>query len=134
MSWKRPVSILVVTILTGLPVSGTTCALLCGSVASGSATGHHHGSTHAAEEPARPSSSAQIQSVSDHDCRMHDDALRQAATAAAWRSEQGVTSIPLALVRVAATLEALTGSGQRFHYSTPPGTAPPTATPLVLRV
>ncbi len=136
VSWKRPVSILVLAILTGLPVSGAVCAMLCESAASSTASvsGHHHGSTNNVEERAPSSTSVQIQSVSDHDCNNHDAALRQTSTTAAERADWGISSIPIATTTVLATFKALTGSEPHFEYSTPPGSAPPTTTPLVLRV
>ena len=136
VNWKRPVSVVVLAILSALPVSGAVCAMLCESAASSptSVSGHHHGSTNDVEEPAPSSTSAQIQSVSDHDCNSHDAALRQASTTAAERTNWGVTSIPLATTTVTSKFNALTESEPRFDYSNPPGTAPPTTTPLVLRV
>ena len=136
MSWKRPVSVVVLAILTALPVSGAMCAMLCESAASStaSASGHHHGSTNNAEEPARPSTNVHIQCVSDHDCNSHDAALWQSSTAAAGRAEWSVASISLGTTSASATAKALTDSGPHFEYRAPPGTAPPTTTPLVLRV
>lgn len=136
VSWKRPVSLVVLAILTALPVSGAVCAMLCESAASSTASvsEHHHGSTNNVEEPAPPATSVQIQGVSDYDCSSHDAALRQASTTAAERADWGISSIPIATTTVLATFKALTDSGPHFEYSTPPGSAPPTTTPLVLRV
>lgn len=135
VSWKRPVSVVVLAILTALPASGVVCAMLCESATSSTASvsGHHHGSTNSAEEPARPATSVRIQSVSDHDCSGHGAALRQASTTAAERTGWSVTSIPFATT-VPATFRALTESGPPFEYSTLPDISPPTTTPLVLRV
>lgn len=136
VSWKRPVSVVVLASLTALPVSGAVCAVLCKSATSRTAmaSGHHHGSSHNAEAAARPSVEAQISGVSGHDCSSYDAALLQASTAAADRAAWGVTSISLAATSVPATLNALTDSGPHFEYRAPPGTAPPTTTPFVLRV
>lgn len=136
VSWRRPVTILALALLTGPAVSGTMCAMLCESAASSpaSVSGHHHGSTGNADEPARPSTAVHIQSVSDHDCSSHDAALRRASTTVPERTDWGITSLPLATVPAPSTFNALTGAGPRFEYSTSPGTAPPTTTPLVLRV
>ena len=135
---QRTISIVVLAILTALPVSGAVCAMLCESEASSTASvsGHHHGSTNNVEEPAAPATrvQVQIQSVSDHDCNTHDAALRQASTTAAERADWGISSIPLATTTVLATFRPLTDSEPQFEYSTPPGSTPPTTTPLVLRV
>lgn len=133
---QRTISIVVLAILTALPVSGTLCAMLCESAASSptSVSGHHHGSTTDVDEPAPFSTSAQVRSVSDHDCNSHDGALRQASTTATERANWDITSIPSATTIALATFKAPADSGPHFEYSTPPGSAPPTTTPLVLRV
>ena len=133
---QRTISIVVLAILSALPVSGAVCATLCESAASSptSVSEHHHGSTNEVEEPAPSSTSAQVQSVSDHDCNSHDGALRQASTTAAERANWGISSIPSATTIALATFKAPADSGPHFEYSPPPGSAPPTTTPLVLRV
>ena len=135
MSWKRPVGICILAIMAALPVSGAVCTMLCDSAPSSTAlaSGHHHGTKHAAESP-RASSEAQLQGVSEHDCSSHDAAFRQAPTTAAEKADWGVTSIPLVSTVVPETFKALTELGQHFEYTAPPATAPPTTTPLVLRV
>lgn len=127
-------SILVLAFLTGLPVSGALCAMLCESAPTNSSMspGHHHGSASNAQTPDHPFTEFRIQGVSEHDCNSHDG--RQASTTAAKRADSGVTSIPLVTAVAPATFKALAVSGPYFEYSTLPGSAPPTATPLVLRV
>lgn len=127
---RRLVSILVLAILTALPVSGAVCTALCESAASAS---EHHSSARSCEESARPSTDAQIYGVSEHDCGSHDAVLLQTSATAAGRTDWGATSI-LATATVPATFKALTDFRPHFKHTTPPGTAPPTTTPLVLRV
>ena len=135
MSWKRPVSICILAMMAALPVSGAVCTMLCDSPRSNSvlASGHHHGTKHAAA-PASASNEAQIQGVSQHDCSNHDAAVRQVSTTAAERADWGTTVAPLLTTVVQETSETLTKLKPHFEYSAPPGTAPPTTTPLVLRV
>ena len=130
---QRTISILVLTLLTALPVSGTLCAMLCDSAAKATAAAHH-GSGKNCEEPPRPSAGTQIQGVSEHDCSTHDGAVRQATSTVASRAD-GVAG---AVLLATPTARAITTSSIRvdssFDYDAPPGTTPPTTTPLVLRV
>ena len=129
---QRSVSIVVLAVLTALPVWGAACGILCNSAATASASSHH-GSDKECEEPAGPSSEVQIQGVSEHDCGTHDAVVRQASTTAGERSV-GVSSPPPAVPAVHATVHALPALETSFAQGAPPGTAPPTTTPLVLRV
>ncbi len=132
VSSRQFVSAFVLVILTALPVSGSVCALLC-DTAKSNATAGHHGSAKDCEEPAPSPAGVQIRGVSDHDCSTHD-AVRQASLAAAEKANASVTSIPLLanLVTVGFTIPLNTGS--YLQHSSPPGTAPPTTTPLVRRI
>jgi hypothetical protein len=71
---------------------------------------------------------------SEHDCGTHDGAIRQASTAAADRADVMTKSVPLVIGAVPIVLAVRRDSQALFDYSSPPGTAPPTTTPLVLRV
>jgi hypothetical protein len=123
---------LVLTVLTALPVSGTVCAMVCDSPAKTAAS--HHGSGKNCEEPARPSTGVQLRGVSEHDCSTHDPAVRQVATTAAERADLTAPSSPLAVAVLHSTATVTTDSESIFDYSAPQGTAPPTTAPLVLRV
>lgn len=129
---QRSISIVVLAVLTALPVSGAVCAMLCESADTASASGHH-GSGTKCEEPDRPASDVQIRGASEHDCSTHDAVARQTSTTAMERAA-GVASPRLAVAAVYATLRALPVVETAFAHSAPPGTAPPTTTPLVLRV
>ena len=129
---QRSIGIVVLAVLTALPVSGAVCAMLCESAATASASGHH-GSGTKCEEPDRPSSDVQIRGVSEHDCSTHDAVVRRTSTTATERAA-GVPSPPLAVAAVYATLRDLPVCETAFAHRAPPGTAPPTTTPLVLRV
>ena len=126
-------SAFVLVVLTALPVSGSVCALLC-DAAKSNATAGHHGSAKDCDEPAPSSTGVQIRGISEHDCSTHDTAIRQASLTAAEKATVSVTSIPLVanLVTVRSTVPL--NGGAHLQNGSPPGTAPPTTTPLVLRI
>ena len=120
---------LMLTVLAGLPVSGTVCAMVC-NAASPSA---HHGSGKNCQESRRASTGPQIRDASEHNCSTHDASIPQATITAAERAD-GVAANATPAVIVVATM---TYSGNRdsvFNDSARSGTAPPTTAPLVLRV
>jgi len=132
VSWRHRIAIVVLTVLAGLPVAGTACALACDSASS--AVAAHHGSGQECEEPARPSTGTQISGASGHDCSTHDAGIRQVATTAAERADVTAKSVPSVISTVQTTFETLHAVRSIFDYTAPPGTAPPTTTPFVLRV
>jgi len=132
VSSRQFVSASVLVILTALPVSGSVCALLC-DAARGPMMAGHHGAAKDCEEPAS-TSSAQIRGVSEHDCSRHDPAIQKASLAAAEKTSASVTSIPLVANLVTVTFTAPFDAASDPQYASPPGTAPPTTTPLVLRI
>jgi hypothetical protein len=69
---------------------------------------------------------------SEDDCS-HDGAVRQAATTAAERADMTAKSAPV-MIGAAQIELALRVSQTYLDYRSPPGTAPPTTAPLVLRV
>jgi hypothetical protein len=127
---QRTISIVVLAILTALPVSGTLCAMLCDSSANATASAHH-GSGIDCAEPSPPSTGTQIHGVSEHDCRTHDAAAQATSTVAA-RAEGVAASVLLTTLTARAITTILIPVDS--PYDAPPGTAPPTTTPLVLRV
>lgn len=130
---QRTISIVVLSILTALPVSGTLCAMLCGSSAKAAASAHH-GSGTKGEEPQPASTGTQIQGGSEHDCSTHDAAVRQATSTVAQRADGVAGSVLLPTLTARAITTAPIRVDSPFDYDAPPGTAPPTTTPLVLRV
>jgi hypothetical protein len=133
MSWGHRISLVLLIVLTALPVSGTVCAMLCGSAAATRAAAHH-GSGKACDLQAPPSSGPQIRGASGHDCSDHDAAIREAATTTATRADSVAGPSLLVAVPVHDSISNLTHSDAVFDYPTPPGSTPPTASPLVLRV
>jgi len=134
VSWKRPVSILALAILTGLPVLGTVCGLLCAydTADASMALGHHSGHHHVSTAVPNSSSDGRIDGVSDADC-VHDGALLQAFTIAAERADRGVVSVPTVTAGLLLPAAPLHESGPHVEYRAP-GTAPPTASLPVLRI
>jgi hypothetical protein len=106
--------------------------MVCESSSSTAAT--HHGSGQKCEDPAPPSSGPQISGYSEHDCSTHDGAIRQASTTAVDRGDLTTKSAPIVIGVNGTESVAFRNSQVFFDYSFPPGTAPPTTTPLVLRV
>lgn len=132
VSWQHRIAMFVLTVLTALPVSGiVVCAMLCESAAT---TTSHHGSGKNCEEPPRSSTDAQLKGLSEHDCSTHDAALRQATTTAAERADLSAASAPLLITVLHSPARPLPVSESVFDDNAPPGIAPPTTTPLVLRV
>ena len=132
VSSRQLVSAVVLVVLTALSISGSVCALVC-DAAKTNATAGHHGSAKGCEGPAPSSADVQIRGVSEHDCSAHETSIRQASLTATDKANASVTSIPLANPVTISFTAALNGRAH-FQNSSPPGTAPPTATPLVLRI
>jgi len=132
---QRTISIVVLSILTALPVSGTLCAMLCDSAAATRPAAHHASGKPCDEEQATtPSSGPQLRGASGHDCSDHEVAVREAATTTSTRADSLPGPSLLAAVTVHDTISSLVDSDEVFDYRTPPGSTPPTASPLVLRV
>ena len=132
VSWRHRISFVVLIVLAALPVSSALCAVVCD--ASATMSGHHHGAGKASEETAPPSSQVQLRSVSEHDCNTHDAVIRQTTTTAAERADAAAGSAPLMVSVSHATVTVPVVASSTAEYNAPPGTPPPTATPLVLRV
>ena len=133
VSWRHRISLVVLMVLTALPVSGAVCAMLCDSAAATRAQAHH-GAGKICDEQTTPSSGPQLRGASGHDCSDHEAAVREAATTTAARADSVPRPTLLAVVAVHDTISNLVDSDDVFDYRTPPGSTPPTASPLVLRV
>jgi hypothetical protein len=131
VGWKQRVSVVVLAAFAALPVSGTLCAMMCDSAAAAAST--HHGSDKNCEEAARPSTGAQIEGASDHDCGNHDAAIRQIASTAPERVELNAAAIVFALSAGHTSFSSLPLSAPAIEDTGPPGTPPRTTIPPVLR-
>jgi hypothetical protein len=135
VSWRHRISVVLLLLLTALPVSGTVCTVLCDSAAATSAAAHHASGTPCDDEQATtPSSGPEMGGTAGHDCSDHDAAIREAATITATRADSLSGPVLLVAVAVHDSITKLTDSDAVFDYRTPPGSTPPTASPLVLRV
>jgi hypothetical protein len=132
VGWKQRVSVVVLVAFAWLPVSGTLCAMMCDSAAAAAST--HHGSHQNCEEATRPSTSPQIEDAPDHDCGSHDAGIRQIASAASERVGLKPPAIVFALPAAHTSFSALPLNAPAIDDTSPPGTAPRTTIPLVLRV
>jgi hypothetical protein len=132
VQWRHRIAVVLLAVLAGLPVSGTVCAMVCESSSSTAAT--HHGSGQKCEDPAPPSSGPQISGYSEHDCSTHDGAIRQASTTAVERGDVTMKSVPIIIGAVRTESDIFRDRQIFVDYTSPPGTAPPTTTPLILRV
>ena len=132
VSWKQQVNIVVLVLFTSLPVFGPLCAMMCAAAAAAAST--HHGSDETCEDAARPATGVQIEGAADHGCSNHDAAVRQIASTAPKRVDLQAAAIVFALSAGHASFRSLPLSAPAFDDTSPPGTAPRTATPLVLRV
>ena len=130
--WRHRIAVVLLTVLTGLPISATACALVCESATNTEAA--HHGSGPECEESKQPSSGPLISGQSEHDCSTHGGLLRPATTTPAERADLTAKSAPLVIGAAQVESVSLRDSHIFLDYSSPPGTAPPTTTPLVLRV
>jgi hypothetical protein len=129
VAWRHRIALLLLLTLTGMPVGGTVCALMCES----SQTTSHHGTDGSCEEPAR-SSGQQIGGASGHDCSTHDASMRLVATTAAERTDLSAKAAPAVVGRTEDEVVTLHVAESLFDYAAPPGTAPRTTRPAVLRV
>jgi len=131
VAWRHRIALVLLLALTGLPVSGTLCAMVCESASTQST---HHGKDPKREEPARSCAGPQISGQSEHDCSTHDVSLRPVTTA----PERADLSAKVAPALIDSTslgeLEPRYGREDAFDHSAPLGTAPPPARPVVLRV
>ena len=135
VSWRHRISLVLLIVLTAIPVWGTVCAMLCDSAAATRAAAHHGSGKPCDDEQATtPSSVPQMRGTAGHDCSDHDAAMREAATTTATRADSVSGPSLLVAVPVHDSISNLTHSDAVFDYRTPPGSTPPTASPLVLRV
>jgi hypothetical protein len=130
VAWRHSIALVLLLALTGMPVGGMVCALICDSAQ----TASHHGTDQQCEEAARSASGPQISGVSGHDCSMHDASIRQVARIASERVDLSARSAPAVVATTEHEVVSRHDRQSAFDDIAPPGTAPPTTTPAVLRV
>jgi hypothetical protein len=117
--------------MAALPVAGMFCAMTCFS-ASQAMTADHAGQH--CEDATAASSGSQAKALSERDCRNHDGAVLSLPTTAAFRADAGFAASQATSAAVHSPFASLVPLTRLLVYTPPPGTAPPTTTPLVLRV
>ena len=132
VSWRHRIAVVLLVVFAGLPVSGTVCAMVCDSASSAVTT--HHSGDQECDQSVQPTTGPQIGGYHEHDCSTHQGAVRQAITTAAERADVTAKVAPLATQGIPIEFVALRAATTLIEDSSPPGTAPATATPLVLRV
>jgi hypothetical protein len=123
----------VLTVLTLLPVSRTLCAWACDSAAETAASSHHHHGP-AQDRDEAPGLSTGVRGIAEHDCTNHDAVVAQPATAVAERAQLVSPSASLAASAVPKTSRGSLITSALVQDGAPPGSAPPTTTPLALRI
>ncbi len=110
--------------------------MLCDSAAATRAVAHHaSGKPCDNKQAATPSPGPNMRGgTAGHDCSDHDAAMREAATTTAARADSEPGPNLLVAVPVHDSISKVADSDAVFDYRTPPGSTPPTASPLVLRV
>lgn len=121
---------LVLVVPAALPVTSTVCAAVCDS--QGAAVSAHHASGAHCEETS-PSSDAAAMGPRAHDCSVHA-AVPETATPPLQRTHPNAAPGLPAAVIADAIFNPPTSTASPIDYRSPPGSAPPTTIPLVLRV
>jgi hypothetical protein len=140
VNWRHRIAVVVLMVLAALPLAGTVCAMMCVPDSSTAAAHHEAGqeceSAMSASSQASSGASidARIGVLSESDCRNHDGAVPRMVATTAQRSDLAVISAAAASGPVHPLFGSLPAFTPLFDYTQPPGTAPPTTTPLVLRV
>jgi hypothetical protein len=147
VNWRHRIAVVMLIVLAALPLAGTVCAMTCLSGSSAVAAHHQDGQDCESATPATPTASAptsdesdasecaaKIGALSAYHCGTHDAALPQVAATDVKRADFAVIAAPAASDPVDPLFGSFTTSASLLQYTPPPGTAPPTATPLVLRV
>lgn len=134
---QRTISLILLAVLAGLPVSGSVCAVLCARAANAAssheAAAAHHTSAASCHESATAEQPELVAAVG-HDCGSHDGTLREAAESiAAARADVNVVSVSQGLAP-APDLLSLTSLHADWGDSPPSATASSSRIPVVLRI
>lgn len=140
VNWRHRIAVVMLLVLAGLPLAGTVCAMTCLSGSTAVAAHHQEGQDcenampAASHSEAGANADAKIGALSAYHCGTHDAALPQVAATDVRRADFGVIAAPAAFDPVDPLFASVNTFDPLFEYSPPLGTAPPTATPAVLRV
>lgn len=136
--------------LAALPLAGAICAMTCLSGTTATAAAHHqdgpdcesampapakaHASADASESSGASTSAAKVGALSAYHCGTHEAALPQVAATDVRRADLAVNAAPAASDPVDPLFGRVESFDSFLRYTPPPDPAPPTTTPLVLRV
>jgi hypothetical protein len=145
VNWRHRIAVVMLMCLAGLPLVGTVCAVTCLSGSSAVAAHHQEGqdcdnsistpaSVQTSESSESSGSEAKIGALSASHCGTHEAALPQVAATDVKRADLAMMAAPAASDRVDPSFGSVGAFDRLFQYAPPSGTAPPTITPLVLRV
>jgi len=130
VNWRQSASAVVLVVLAAVPVLSTLCSAGCDSPAE--AVSAHHGSGANCAEASRSSGDPAIAPL-PHDCAVHT-AAAEVATMPVQRSHLSAAPGPLAAAIVETTFNPVVSVVSAIHCASPPGSAPASTIPLVLRV
>jgi hypothetical protein len=130
VNWRHKIAVVALVLLAALPLAGTICAMTC--VSASTAVTAHQDCEKAAPAPA--ASDVRVGALSDFDCGHHEGTLPQVAATAPQRADLAVMAAQAASDPVHPLFGSPTAFDSLFQYTPPPDSAPPTTTPLVLRV
>jgi len=138
VSMRRGVSLLVLAVLTGMPVTGVVCTWICSPT---TASAHHGADEDCAKPPATREGAADAAAADGpivrgfgHDCTSHNDSPRYVLTRAEDRSTSAANHGLAAIELGHSWVTSSTRGSASLHHQNPPGFAPPPASPLVLRI
>jgi hypothetical protein len=142
VNWRHRIAVVMLMCLAALPLAGAICAMTCLSGTTAVASHHQDGQDCENSMPASASASAgtasesgaKIGALSAHHCGTHDAVLPQVAATDVRRADLAVIAAPATSDPIDPLFGSVDTLGSVFQYTPPHGTAPPTTTPLVLRV
>jgi hypothetical protein len=133
VAWRHGIALVLLLALAGMPVGGALCAMVCDSASTKMAS--HHGTGRQCDAPARSSSALGMSGVSEHDCSTHDGSTRLIATTSSERADLRAKSAHTVVDSTSHGELVLARAPQdAVDHTAPPGSAPPTTRPAVLRV
>jgi hypothetical protein len=130
VNWRHQVSAVVLAVLAAVPLTRTVCAAVCDAPAT--AVSIHHASGNHCEE-ASPTSDGPAIAPSAHDCSAHAS-ITETASPPVQRTDLNATPYLLSAAIADAIRNPPASATSPIDYRSPPGSAPPTTIPLVLRL
>ena len=130
---QRAISLVLLAVLAGLPVSGAVCGALCHPASRQDGTSAHSAADKSCHESSGPEHSETVAAVG-HDCTSHEGGARRADSIKAGRSHVKPLSADDHLALVGRPLLSLTLRAGRWNDPQFSRTTFPTCNQLVLRI